>query len=197
MLLSSHSSATLGCTGVDRGPGSLQRLLRLPHCCKWLCPRMPQPLSFSCFIPAWGSEEEKTDWTELSQEQSKPSRSSWADYLLFLFTNDNMTFSVSHLKKKSKLGAEQHGAALAFWACVLSLLPGGVKHNHCLLLMVFCFLKDWILHPGFQKPSSQCSALACSSEYRGGSKTPVWESAQGDCYSFYTQSCRRLWSIVF
>lgn len=122
MLLSSHSSATLGCTGVDRGPGSLQRLLRLPRYCKWLCPHMPQPLSFSCFIPAWSSEEEKTGWTELSQEQSKPSRSSWADYLLFLFTNDNMNFSVSHLKKNQNWEQNNMGLPwLSEWLSMCSL----------------------------------------------------------------------------
>lgn len=116
---------------------------------------------------------------------------------LYQWQHDFFSFTS---QKKIKIGSRTTWGCLGFlndWACVLSLLPGGVKHNHCLLLMVFCFLKDWILYPGFQNPSSQCSAFACSSEYRGGSKTPVWESAQGDCYSFYTQSCRRLWSIVF
>lgn len=58
-------------------------------------------LAILLFYSAWGSEE-TTDWTELSQEQSRPSRSSQVDCLIFFCVNDNMTVSVSHLRQNQE-----------------------------------------------------------------------------------------------
>lgn len=155
MQCCSRSSATLTCAGVVGGMRMFKSHWDFHTAGSGCVPLSPTLIIF-LFYPSIRLRRRNKWLNRIISGGEQPSRSAQVGNLLFLCM---FQFHIS----LAKLGAEQCEAASAFWVLeqVFSLCSQvALKQNHCLSLTMFWFLKDWILHPGFQKPSSQCSVFA-------------------------------------